>query len=88
MDHKYAKERQYLEVRDHCHYIGKYTYAAPSLCNLKSSIHEKIPIVFHNGSSPDYHFVIKELEKNMQNNCSGENTEKYITFTVSIEKEV
>ena len=50
----------------------------------------KIPIVFHNGSNYDYHFIIKELaeEFKKQFTCLGENTEKYITFTVPIEKEV
>ena len=47
-------------------------------------------IVFHNGSNYDYHFIIKELAQEFQKQftCLGENTEKYITFTVSIEKEV
>ena len=51
---------------------------------------KKIPIVFHNGSNYDYHFIIKELaeEFKKQFTCLGENTEKYITFTVPIEKEV
>ena len=53
-------------------------------------MHKKIPIVFHNGSNYDYHFIIKELaeEFKKQFTCLGENTEKYITFRVSIEKEV
>ena len=51
---------------------------------------KKIPIVFHNGSNYDYHFIIKELAQEFQKQftCLGENTEKYITFTVPIEKEV
>ena len=51
---------------------------------------KKIPIVFHNGSNYDYHFIIKELaeEFKKQFTCLGENTEKYIIFTVPIEKEV
>ena len=51
---------------------------------------KKIPIVFHNGSNYDYHFIIKELleEFKKQLTCLGANTEKYITFTVQIEKEV
>ena len=58
----------------------------------------KIPTVFHNGSNYDYHFIIKNnlkfkilnfkiwIQKTIT--CLGENTEKYITFTVPIEKEV
>ena len=51
---------------------------------------KKNPIVFHNGSNYDYHFIIKELAQWFQKQftCLGENTEKYITFTVPIEKEV
>ena len=51
---------------------------------------KKVPIVFHNESNHDYHFIIKKLaeEFKKQFTCLGENTEKYITFTVPIEKEV
>ena len=61
-----------------------------SICNLKYNVPKKIPIVFHNGSNYDYHFIIKELaeEFKKQFTCLGENTEKYITFTVPIEKEI
>ena len=59
-----------------------------SICNLKYSVPEKIPRGFHNGTSYDYHFFIKELaeEFKKQFTCLEENTEKYIAFTVSIEK--
>ena len=57
---------------------------------LKYSVPKIIPIVFHNGSRYDYHFIIKELAENFskQFTCLRENTEKYITVTVPIEKEV
>ena len=47
-------------------------------------------MVFHNGSDYDYHFIIKELAEKFkrQFTCLVENTEKCITFTVPIEKEV
>ena len=50
----------------------------------------EIPIIFHNGSNYDYHFIIKELtsEFDGQFECLQENTEKYTTFSVPIEKEV
>ena len=43
-----------------------------------------------NISSYDYHFVIKKLSKEFEGEfeCLGENTEKYQTFSVPIEKEV
>ena len=55
------KIKKYLKVRDHCHYTGEYRGAANSICKLKYSVRKKIPIVFHNGSNYDYHFIIKEL---------------------------
>ena len=61
-----------------------------SICNLKYNISKKIPIAFHNGSNYDYNFLIKELAENFEKQftCLVENTEKYITFTDPIEKEV
>ena len=46
--------------------------------------------MFHNGSIYDYHFVIKELAEEFEGEfkCLGENTEKYITFSVPIRKEI
>ena len=46
--------------------------------------------MFHNGSIYDYHFIIKELVKEFEGNfdCLGENTEKYITFSVPIKKKI
>ena len=51
------------KVRDHCHYTGKYRGAAHSICNFRYKIPKEIPIVFHNGSTYDYHFIIKQLAK-------------------------
>ena len=76
------------KVRDHCHYTGKYRGAAHSICNLRYTIPKKIPVVFHNGSTYDYHFIIKQLAREFKYylECLGENTEKYITFSVPIKK--
>ena len=45
-----------------------------------------ISVVFHNGSTYDYLFIIKELAEECEGEfkCLGENTEKYITFLVPI----
>ena len=45
---------------------------------------------FHNSSNYDYHFIIKELANKFEGQfeCLGENTEKYKTFSIAIEKEV
>ena len=46
--------------------------------------------MFNNGSTYDYHFIIKELVKEFNGSfeCLGENTEKYITFLVPIKKKI
>ena len=78
--------KKYHKVRDHCHYTGKYRGVAHDICNLRYKIPKEIPVVFHNGSKYDYHFIIKELAEEFE--CLGENTEKYITFSVPIRKEI
>ena len=47
-----------------------------------------IPIVFHNGTTYDYHFIIRELEREFKYylECLGENTENYITFSLPIKR--
>ena len=77
-------------IRDHCHYTGKYRRAAHNICNLRYKVPKEISIVFHNGSTYDYHFIIKELVKQFNGNfeCLGENTEKYITFSVPLKKKI
>ena len=79
----------YQKVRDHCHYTGKFRGAAHSICNLRYKVPKKIPVVIHNGSTYDYYFIIKQLAEEFkgQFECLGENTEKYITFSVPIKKE-
>ena len=84
------KDKKYCKVRDHCHYTVEYRGAAHSICNLKYSVPKKIPIVFHNRSNHDYHFIMKELaeEFKKQFTCLGKDTEEYITFTVPVKREV
>ena len=83
------KDKKYSKVREHCHYTEECRGAAHSICNLNYSVPKEICIVFHERSNYDYHFIIKELaEEFEQFTCLGENTEKYITFSVPIEQEV
>ena len=59
---KLSKSINYLKVRDHCYYTGKYRGAAHhSICNLKSNVPNEIPVVFHNSSNCDHYFIIKKL---------------------------
>ena len=50
----------------------------------------EIPVVSHNGSNYDHHFIIKKLANDFEGQfeCLGENTEKYKTISVPIEKEI
>ena len=61
-----------------------------SIINMNRNRTKKVPIAFHNESNDGYYFIIKELaeESKKQFNCLGENTDKYIIFTVRIDKEV
>ena len=83
-------DKKYQKVKDHCHYNGKYRGAAHDICTLRYKTPKEIPAVFHNGSTYDYHLIIKELAKEFEGELEylGENTEKYITFSVPIKKEI
>ena len=77
-------------MRDHCHYTGRFRGAAHSICNLCYKIPKEIPVVFHNGSTHDYHFITKQIAKEFKGyfDCLGEKTEKFITFPALIYKKV
>ncbi|KAJ4432649.1 hypothetical protein ANN_21272 [Periplaneta americana] len=73
------------KVRDHDHLTGKFRGAAHNECNLRYQHQHFIPIVLHNLSSYDGHFIVKELGDddnliqvlpNMQ--------EKYISFVKNV----
>ena len=59
-------KKNYRKVRDHCHYAGKYRGEAHSTSNLRFNMPNEIPVVFHNGLSYDYHFIIKELANELE----------------------
>ena len=82
-----VSNEKYHKVRDHCHYTGKYRGAAHNICNLTYKIPKEIPVILHNGSTYDYHLILKELAKEFEGpfECLGENTEKYITFSVPLD---
>ena len=80
----------YHKVKDHCHYTTKFRGAAHNICNLRYNILKKIPIVFHNGSTYDYDFVIKKLAEEFKGEFEwlAENTEKCITFSVPLKNPI
>ena len=73
------------KVRDHCHYTRKFRGAAHSECNLRYKVPKKIPVVFRNGLTYDYHFIIKKLAEECegQYECLGENTGKDYFFSAA-----
>ena len=78
-------DKKHHKVRDHSHYTGKYRGAAHNICNLRYKVPKEIPVVYHKGSTYDYHFIIKELVKKFEGNfdCLGENT-----FSVPLKKKI
>ena len=82
--------KKYFEGREHCLFTGKHRGATHDICNLRYKTPKEIPAVFHNGSTCSYRFIIKELAKKFEGQfeCLGENTEKYITFSVLIKIEL
>ena len=81
------KDKKYCKVRDLCHYTGEYRGAGHRICNLKYSVPKKNSIAFHNGSNYDHHKRVRAEEFKKQFTCLGENMEKYIFFTVPVQKE-
>ena len=55
-----------LKNSDHFHYTRKFRGAAHSECNLRYKVPKEIPVVFHNGSTYDYHFTVKELAEEFE----------------------
>ena len=57
---------------------------------MNYKISKNIPVVFHNGSTYDYHFIIKGIVKESEGQFQwlGINTGKYITFSVPVNKEI
>ena len=64
---KKKKFKIYQKVRDHWQYTGKFRGAAHSICNLRYKVPQENTIKIHNGSTYDYHFLIKELPEE----CKG-----------------
>ncbi|CAD6233886.1 GSCOCG00012328001-RA-CDS [Cotesia congregata] len=75
------------KVRDHCHFTGKFRGAAHNSCNLNFKKSHIIPIVFHNLSGYDCHFILESVATVF--NGSVEilpiNKEKYIAFTKTVD---
>jgi len=70
-------------VHDHCHLTGRYRDPAHSNYNLNYKNSFNIPIVFHNLSGYDAHFIIKKITTAYDGyvDVLPITKEKYISFT-------
>ncbi|KYN07670.1 PREDICTED: uncharacterized protein LOC108779646 [Cyphomyrmex costatus] len=75
-------------ARDHCHLTGRYRGPAHVNCNLNYKDSFYIPIVFHNLSGYDAHFVIKEIATKFEGHVDllPLTKEKYISFTKHVKE--
>ena len=53
------------------YYTGKFRAAAHSECNIRYKVPRAIPVVSHNGSTYDYHFIIKQIAENLKANLNA-----------------
>ena len=69
-------------VRDHDHFTGVYRGSAHRECNLNCKKSFSIPVVFHNLSNYDAHFIIKDVMSKFPGDVYiiPDNKEKYIAF--------
>ncbi|XP_025163396.1 uncharacterized protein LOC112590598 [Harpegnathos saltator] len=68
-------------VPDHCHLTGRYRDPAHSNCNLNYRVSYCIPVVFHNLSGYDSHFIIKDIATTFEG--KARNIQETSEFTVS-----
>ena len=82
--------KKYQKIRGHCHYTEKYRGAGHNICNLRYETSKEIPAIFHNGSRHGYHFIIKELANEFEEQFEFlvKNTEKYVALSVPIKNKL
>ena len=86
----FGKKKNHIKVRDHDHCTGKYRGEAHLICNLRQSTQIDIPVFFHNGTNYDFDLIINKLAKEFRSEmrCILLNTTNYMSFSISIKKEI
>lgn len=85
----YLCEKEFTEsnvkVRDHDHLTGAYRGAACNACNINFKLPNFVPVVLHNLSGYDAHFIIPELGRDKGRiDVLAVSTEKFISFSKSV----
>lgn len=75
-----------VKVRDHSHVTGQFRGAAHQKCNLSYQEAHYVPIIFHNLSNYDAHFIVRTLSNNIPGHvtvipCTDE---RYVSFTKAV----
>lgn len=80
-------EKQFIRhaeiiVRDHCHFTGEFRGPAHQECNLQYRNYRTVPVVFHNLTHYDAHFIIEKIASGFDGSVKiiPINAEKYISF--------
>jgi len=82
-----AENRSRQTTRDHCHLTERFRGSAHSNYNLNYKDSHCIPVVFHNLSGYDAHFIIKEIATAYDGRVKllPITKEKYILFTKNVQ---
>jgi len=76
-----------IKVRDHDHLTGLYRGPACNRCNINYKLPNFIPVVLHNLSGYDSHFIVPELGRDDGSiDVLASSTEKFISFSKKVGK--